>query len=292
MSELLPAGRHHIADNLAQLVVNYDARHFPPRGAIVERKHDGIRALWLGGQLVTRNGVVIWCSAHLWPALARLERALGGPHLIDAEYVEPGGFADTARRFSATMHAGRPMPGHGIAWCFDAVPLGVWRGERPGDALWQRKLRLRDALDDAGEALRYVDDVRVGDGAQALALAAAAYDRGEEGVVIKDPYSTHRAGRSRAWQRLKRSMTVDLRVIGHAPRTNDPDTLGAVICEYAGRAVRVSAGFDDRDRAILYHHPDRLVGRIAEIGAMEATETGSLRSPRFLRWRVDKEIGL
>ena len=275
-------------DELCQLVVNYAPAFFPPGGAIVERKHDGIRALWLGGQLVTRGGVPIWSSAHLWPACAALEAVFGEGMMLDGEYVEPGGFEDTARRFNVGMAEGRPVAGHGALHIFDAVPLKVWEGRHDGAPLTSRKLRLAARMPAAETGLLYVPHRVIGSDEQLRTIAEAAYARDEEGVVVKDGRSLHRAGRGRGWQRLKRSTSLDLPVIGHAPLKADPDLLGALICGHAGKAVRVAVGFSDRDRAILYHDPDRLIGRVAEIGAMEATENGSLRQARFLRWRDDK----
>ncbi len=280
-----------VGPELCQLVTNYTPKRFPPGGAIVERKHDGIRALWRNRQLITRNGLPIWSTAHLWRGLERLEAALGGAHLIDGEYEEPGGFGATCKRFNETRCDGTPnFRGHGRLFLWDAVPIGVWQGQATGEQLERRKVALAAALarvDAPGVAL--VPGVTVWRAAEIAPLAAAAWARGEEGIVVKNPRSLHYAGRGPAWQRVKRKLTLDLRVIGYGARKDDPGVLGHIIVDHHGVGVRVAVGWSERERAELWHHPERIAGRVAEIEAMEATDWLNLRHPRFLRWRTDLE---
>jgi DNA ligase-1 len=277
-------------DDLAQLVVDYTPRFFPAGGAIVERKHDGIRALWIKGQLLTRNGVPIWCSAHLWPQLAELERRLGGAFMIDGEYEEPGGFIGTLRRFNETRYENGPAKGWGKLYIWDAVPLDVWQGQAHGLPLIARKAALRAALAGAGDGLVYVGHRDAHCDGFAASLANEAFAAGHEGVVIKEPLSLHLCGRSRAWQRIKRKLTLDLRVIGYTEGKGDrAGTLANIIVDLEGRAVKVGIGFSERERAELFWFPERIAGRIAEISAMEVSEWGGLRQPSFIRWRDDKE---
>lgn len=276
---------------LCELVVNYAPRFLPAR-AIVERKHDGMRALWIDGKLVTRGGATLWCTAHLWADLAALDAEFGEPMFLDMEYREAGGFGATARRTSRAIWERGPVDGTGDVWLWDAVPTRVWREGGASAALVARKRDLHAALtrlQSPGRAagLHYVDHVAVAGEAHLRAIEAAEYARGGEGVVVKDATAQHHPGRSRYWQRLKRKLSLDLVVIGYSESKSDPGTLGAIIVDHDGVGVRVHAGFTDRERIVLWHYPDCVVGRIAEIEAMEATELGSLRQPRFLNWRDD-----
>jgi len=275
-------------NELCQLVTNYAPKFIPLR-AIAERKHDGIRALWIGGATITRGGRTIWCAAHLWPALERLEAAFGEPMFFDGEYVEPGGFGATARRVSKAIHEREPVTGTGSIWLWDAVPADDWRSGRGSAALVERKTRLKAALASMGDpGLRFVDHVTVSGEAHLRRLEADAYARGDEGLVLKDLRGAHHPGRSRLWQRLKRKLSLDLPVIGYSEATAG-DVLGSIIVDHEGVGVRVHAGFNDSERATLWRNPAALVGRIAEIEAMEKTDFNSLRQPRFLRWRDDLE---
>jgi DNA ligase-1 len=285
-----PAGK--IGPEIVQLVAPYDAAHFPKRGAIVEHKHDGWRAAWIKGQLLTRTGLPIWNTAHLWPALDALQATYGEPVIFDGEYIECGSFAKTAKACTAGIHAGGPIPGDGVLHLFDAIPVSVWEGREAGLPLVERKRLLAAAI--AGlypcaepHSLRFVDHWPVASAAAAERIAADIIRAGGEGAVVKDPHSLHYAGRGRAWQKIKTKLTLDLQVIGHGPMKAEPDLLGFILCDYQGRGVKVAHGFTDDERIRLYHYPEKLAGRIAEIEAMEVLDSGALRSARFIRWRDD-----
>jgi ATP-dependent DNA ligase len=286
-----------VGPEIVQLAVPYDPRHFPARGAIVERKHDGLRAVWIKGQLLTRNGLPMWNTAHLWPALNALEAAYGEAVVFDGEYVVNDRFGETAKEWNLHRNAGAPVDGRGVLYLFDAIPVPVWEGRDCGWPLIERKAHLRTVFMLAGDpsGLWPVDHWPVASDAAAQRLFNQAAAAGHEGIVIKDPRSLHYAGRGRAWQKLKAGLTLDLQVIGYVPRKDDPAMLGAIICDYQGRGVKVAAGFDDRTRATIMHHPERIAGRIAEIGCMEIMDSGQLRQAVFKDWRDDLgpgEIGL
>lgn len=281
------AGRNP-GNELCELAGVYRADLFPRRGAIVERKHDGLRAIWLGGELVTRSGLPIWSSAHLWPQLAILAGWFDVPMMLDCEYVVDDSFAATLKEWNATRGAGGPAPGRGVLWIFDAVPVSAWQGRHDSGPLIDRKRRLRDAMRAVPQpGLRYVEHWPVGFAAHAERLGEQAIRAGQEGVLVKDPHALHRAGPSRAWLKIKSKLTLDLQVIGHGPMKGDSDALGFILVDYAGRATRVAAGFGHDERRALYRDIPGFAGSIAEIEAMEIMESGALRSPRFIRWRDD-----
>lgn len=275
---------------LCQLVTDYDPKFLPSGGAIVERKHDGWRAIWLRGELVSRSGATLWSTAHLWPALNELERRFGEPMMFDGEYVVADSFAATSAECNGAKNAGAPVEGRGVLHLFDAVPMDVWEGRSAGKGHLTRNIRLRDAAQSvAASGLRFDQGAIAVTDHQVRELAKWAFEHGIEGVVIKDPCALHVAGASRAWMRLKRSLTLDLRVIGYGERKGDnAGTLAHIIVDNGGKACKVASGFDERERAVLLHHPERMIGRIAEIGAMEILDSGALRQAKFLRWRDDK----
>mgnify|MGYP002346066189 CR=1 FL=1 len=279
---------------LCQLVTDYDPKFLPSGGAIVERKHDGWRAIWLRGELVSRSGATLWSTAHLWPALRALEARFGEPMTFHGEYVVDGSFAATSAECNGAKNASAtvaPVEGHGVLHLFDAVPMSVWEGRERGAALVERKHWLKRALGTWPEGgLAFVPHIGLHDtGMKIEALARAQWQAGHEGIVIKDSRSFYESGRSRAWMRLKRSLTLDLRVIGYGERKGDnAGTLAHIIVDNDGKACKVASGFDERERAVLLHHPERMIGRIAEIGAMEILDSGALRQAKFLRWRDDK----
>ena len=273
---------------ICQLVTDYDPKYLPSGGAIVERKHDGWRAIWLRGELVSRSGATLWSTAHLWPALRELEARFGEPMMFDGEYVVADSFAATSTECNGAKNAGAPVEGGGVLHIFDAVPMSVWEGREAGMTLRHRKKTLANRMFVRGD-LHLVEHFEGSFPEQILNCAMLRIRDGDEGIVIKDPRALHAAGRSRAWMRLKRSLTLDLRVIGYGERKGDnAGTLAHIIVDNGGKACKVASGFDERERATLLHYPERMIGRIAEIGAMEILDSGALRQAKFLRWRDDK----
>lgn len=267
---------------IAQLVTDWQDRRFPAGGlALVEQKHDGIRAIYHTGDVVTRTESPLRCAAKALPGLLGLERALGGPHVIDGEYVEPDGFAAAHR---ACMSG---LAGDGAAlFLWDAVPLAAWEGRASCPPLIERKAALRDALARASHPmLRYVAHAEIRDPAAIRAIAQEAWRRGHEGIVVKDATAIYHRGRNAAWQRLKRSMTADGVIVAVDGVDHPEGTMATLIVDVAGKRVRVVAGFSPAERRDLWAIWPRLIGRRVELEAMELTAAGSLRQPRFSMWK-------
>lgn len=149
-----------------------------------------------------------------------------------------------------------------------------------------------------------------------------AYQRwrqaGQEGLMVKDPAGFYEKKKSRSWQKLKAEDTEDLPVIGvfqGQAGGKYENTIGGLIVDRNGVEVRVS-GIDDATRADIWklwfdtcvmigqapnvgyegvsfkrypnEAPGPLLGRLIEVEYHEATKDGSLRHPRFIRFRDDK----
>lgn len=134
--------------------------------------------------------------------------------------------------------------------------------------------------------------------------------RGLEGAMVKNPDGLYDKKKSHGWLKIKAEETEDLRVVGAYP--GEPDTkyencLGGLIVvrEHAGAMVevRVGGGFTDVERVELWeafqrdeavqHWPapgpnPEVLGRLIEVEFHEVTPDGSLRHPRFKRFRDDK----
>jgi ATP-dependent DNA ligase len=145
-------------------------------------------------------------------------------------------------------------------------------------------------------------------------------DQGYEGAMVKDPAGGYDKKKSRAWLKLKAEDTEDLSIIGVFQGQADgkyADTIGGIIVDRNGVEVRVS-GLDDATRAEIWELwvetavacgfdpdvgyegatfksqielcgvPALLLGRVVEVEFHEVTKDGSLRHPRFIRFRDDK----
>jgi len=277
-----------VGDSLCQLVTDWQARRFPASGvALVEQKHDGIRALWIKRELVSRNGVPLDAMKHVEADLRRLESAFGlGLMFFDSEWIEPGGFDATKRAFETKGRSRSDMMPRGVLMIYDAMPMAAWLGDADCQPLEARKEALRLALAAAPSPhLRYVAHAVVKTAAEAERIGAQACVAGHEGIVIKCARSIYERQRSAAWQRIKRKLTVDCEIVEVEPVDSPAGTMATLIVRHEGRLVRISNGLSPDDRRELWTFWPRLIGRVIEVEAMEFTAAGSLRQPRFARWK-------
>jgi DNA ligase-1 len=278
-----------------QLAQEEGARPWPEWGAIVDEKIDGIRAIWLGhGAPKTREGNEIecaWWTSGVLPILA--ERLGPGEWMIDAELTVGDSIESTLAAFKRGGHAT-----DAILHVFDAIPLAEWESGKPGDPLHERKRRLRAAFAQGPiMGMRLVRSWECADPAYVDGIATRIWQEGGEGVVVKDRRAPYARSRTRAWWKLKRRATYSVEITGWIPKRYKPGDepkdgeprLGALTGLFRGRKVKIAAGFDDTARLKWARLADALPGRIAEVDAMELTLNGSLRHPRFIRWRHEGE---
>lgn len=132
-----------------------------------------------------------------------------------------------------------------------------------------------------------------------------------EGLIVKTDDGGYEPRQSFEWLKLKPEETLDLRVIGAYPgerETKYENCLGGIIVDHNGVAVNVGGGISDKEREEIWQDyiadmnamkdrfltvkefvGGRLINRLAEIEFSEVTPDGSLRHPRFIRFRDDKD---
>lgn len=272
---------------LCQLVGDYTGRVIGNQ--VVEPKLDGIRALWLNGELVTREGAPIHGAEHIAARLRWLESEACVPMMFDGEWVVAGSFAATLAHFQARGGNGDA----GTLHLFDALPMSVWRGEECCHALEVRKTRLDAMLaEKADAAVRPMPWAYLAnpDPMEIEARAREFIAAGAEGIVTKQAGAVYQRKLGTVWQRIKKALTLDLTIVGYEADRARPWLLGVLIVDHGGVKVRVRAGFSDTERLALLCVGDGLIGQVAEIEAVEVTERGSLRSARWLRMRADKRM--
>ncbi|MCY1372462.1 DNA ligase D, ligase domain [compost metagenome] len=145
---------------------------------------------------------------------------------------------------------------------------------------------------------------------------------------MKDLSAPYSRRRSKAWLKIKAEETADLRVIGayHGEVGKQFEkSLGGLIVDFNGVYVDIGGGYsvnrDGKSRdefyeavvrdlkklGLVWHQGERFIlskprldaltsmsaevlGRLIEVEFHEVTEDGSLRHPRYVRFRDDKPV--
>lgn len=126
--------------------------------------------------------------------------------------------------------------------------------------------------------------------------------KGLEGVIVKPLNSPYERKRSYNWMKIKAEESEDLTVIDAFEGTGKyAGTFGGFVVTYLGKSVRVGSGLTDDIRDELWRQhkaglkatgQSGLAGRIVEVAYHEVTPDGSLRHPRFKRFRDVVEKGV
>lgn len=197
-----------------------------------------------------------------------------------------------------------------VLYLFDVLPMSTFsRDDKSGCPLageWiMRRLRLTDICTykkpefplilNQAERVESEDDIH--------RLYEYYRAQGLEGVIVKDPKALYHRRRNHAWSKIKAEESVDIPIIDAIEGTGKYEgMLGALVGDYNGVPVNVGSGFSDRQRSEFWYawnNPgkatefdltrDLLEGRMMEVEFHEVTPDGSLRHPRFKRFRDDKE---
>ncbi|MBS0465935.1 MAG: DNA ligase [Proteobacteria bacterium] len=232
----------------------------------VSEKYDGVRALWTGSQLLSRQGLPIraptWFTAG-WPA-----------EPLDGE-----------------LWAGRGQ--------FAAAQAAVAQAE-PDDAQWRRMRYMVFDLPNApggfGQRLpalqrqvaalgqpwvQAVPQWRVASHGELMAQLRTHDKAGAEGLMLRSDDAPYRGGRSADLLKLKSFEDAEGRVVGHVPgRGKYAGQTGALLVELEdGRRLRLGSGL-----------PDALRRKPPPVGTVVSYRYNGLHAsglPRFARfWRV------
>jgi DNA ligase-1 len=272
----------------------------------VEPKMDGVRVICLARdgdyKFYSRNGRELDMFSHLVDQISKLRVRLlnqsdeyRGGVMIDGEMC-----STTFNDIGGAIHRKNHTEEAAVYHVFFAMPIKHFiAGE---DAVAQRirhdnlsravaRLNLR--------GISIVPSVSVASDRD-VKIAYREFLKGEyEGAMLKNMAVPWIAKRHKAWLKLKESDTEDLPIVGWKPGKGKYEgTLGAVYVErkvtIKGKKVlkRVSvSGMSDDVRDTLFNmrHTFSKARPIAEIEFQKPTVHGSLRHPRFIKLRPDKE---
>lgn len=136
--------------------------------------------------------------------------------------------------------------------------------------------------------VRLIEQYQVDNEQAAQALFGHFYAQGEEGVILKPRYEIYQRKRANGYLKMKNAISEDLKIVGFEQGERDTkyeNHLGALVVDFNGVKVNVSSGLTHNARIEWWDKREDLLGRIIEVGAHEVTPDGSLRHPRFIRFR-------
>lgn len=298
-SGLIPLTHTGVEKPAIMLLKNFDKKKakFPLLAAV---KKDGVRARYVNGSLISRQGHPFAGLEHIE---AELERYDGTE--FDGELCVPGEIFDVA---SGMIRSHDDTP-EAVYWIFDAPSL-------PGTKV-QRWSCLCDLFKRSG-CTHLITHHKINN----LTILHSVYTwsinkQNEEGIVVYDPNSFYEDKRSYDWMRIVPLKTADCKVIGFFEgKGKHKNSLGGIIVDYKGHEVKVGTGFKEKVdpeflhcnmnaktqegnaakikhdfrnvRSFIWEHKELFLEVIAECEFKEETKAGSMRQPRFKRWRWDK----
>jgi DNA ligase-1 len=115
---------------------------------------------------------------------------------------------------------------------------------------------------------------------------------GFDGLILRDPRGWWKAGLGTTGEivKAKPRETFDLRITGFKEGEGKyAGTVGKVVLEFKDGTVVEAAGGTDAERAAWWAAPEKFIGLIGEVAAMERLPSGALREPVFKGIRYDKE---
>lgn len=241
-----------------------------------------------------------------------IARYLGGDHpsvLVDGEMVS-GEFNKTSgdvRRKSVTAT-------DATLNIFDILPLKAFREKDEIAFSYTTRRQIVEYVSDVaaelGIPVRAVPRYLVSSVEEIHALYESVRNtvvngKPGEGLIIKPMKGTYQKKRSHYWLKIKAEETADVRVTGTFEGkigTKLEGRFGGFTVDFKGVDVRVGGGFSDEQREAFWKAAEKerlaaafagfkgeIFGRLIEVEYHEVTPDGSLRHPRFVRFRDDKD---
>ncbi len=245
--------------------IDWSRASFP---CLISPKLDGLRAIYRNGQFRTRNGKAIVGIDHI------LNRLRGAP-VLDGELIVPG---QTFYTSSGNIRSYRDSP-DALYYVFEVPYYNSNELQR----------RLHEAVKYMTTHIHIVPHVPVYNKEEALKLYQEYRNEGLEGAILKPFFYSYQDKRSYDWMKIKPKETIDLKIVSiYEGEGKYENNLGGVVVNYNGVFVSVGSGFSDDQRIAIYTDPNSYIGKYIELDYHEVTPDGSLREPRFKKFRWDK----
>jgi len=255
------------AQALDVLLANTWNERLDPSAYWVSEKLDGVRAVWDGAQLRTRNGHLI--HAPTWYIAGFPKDAMDGELWMGRN------------RFEDVSGAVRQQAPNDVLW--RQIHYRIFElPNRPGD--FSARIVEMQRISQAASVpwLTPVEQFRVGNADALRHKLDAVVAEGGEGLMLHRADAGYQTGRSNALLKLKPFDDAEARVVAHRPGTGrNAKRLGALQVETAtGLSFRIGSGFSDKQR----ENPPA-IGTVISYRYNGLTNKGLPRFPRFLRIR-------
>lgn len=283
-----------MSSTIAMLATAYEKKRITSWPVYVEPKLDGIRTLICcepdgSVRFITRNGNKLPSLMHLAYRFKDVGLRYGSLILDGEAEVNGEAFHEGAGKIRR-IHE---MANGAIITLFDIQTVG--------DCTRRRSVLERIYKEDVNTEHDCVGGVMLVDRYEGEDFGHIDYlydccrSDGYEGAMIKIPASEYMFRRHWSWMKIKAVETHDVRIVGTVEGQGKyVGSLGALVCEtfdssdQVSGTVKVGGGFDDSLRQLLWDTRETICGLYIEVECQEKSHKGSLRHPRFLRFRPDK----
>ena len=214
--------------------------------------------------------------------------------IIDAEIF--------SRDFQETVSGARSHSAEcedAVIHAFDVLPYGDWTSKSCSEENHKRYKRLQKAVKMTKESstervagqVEVIKRYLVRSDTEIQQIFKATIEAGHEGLIVKPVDHKYAFKRSFDWMKLKAEESIDVPIVGAVEGTGKyQGTLGALVVDVDGVKCNVGTGLSDSQRRTLWTQAigGTLIGRMVEVQYHVKTPDGSLRHPRFKRFRDDK----
>ena len=260
----------------------------------IEPKYDGVRVI----AKVTREGVVqtLSRSGKEFTAFDSLKEDISKIGLeIFAKQVAVGNctaiFLDgevTSGSFNETVSSARKKDTDdkdAIYHVFDAFALADGVYFSIGENAEERREVISRYIGKDGR-VRLIQRLIASNESEVNNITSAWMNMGLEGSIVKLREGEYQFKRSYNWMKIKAEETIDVKVIGFFEGLGKyQNQLGGFIVDVDGVSVNIGGGFTDEQRKEFWELRESMPGRMIEVEYHQKTPDGSLRHPRFIRFR-------